>query len=172
MNKRTGRKPESEPLQRLTGHRMRLAAEQAGYRTTVAMAEAMGVANSVVSRWWRGENLPNMEDMARYADLVGKRRWWFYVDSTDDEFDLVADALTAIIDGVMSGRDLAASHNQVTGESDRFGRQERAALAAGTPGLRGAVTRAAEGDWQSQSPRRRRQVVDRLAEEALRGPEK
>ncbi len=172
MNKRTGRKAESEPLQRLTGHRMHLAAEQAGYRTTVAMAEAMGVANSVVSRWWRGENLPNMEDMARYADLVGKRRWWFYVDSTDDEFDLVADALTEIVSLVMAGKDLAAAHQAVTGEPSRFGHQERQRLARGTAPLREQITQEVGPHWHAQPARRRRQVVDRLAAEALRDPEK
>lgn len=166
---KTGRKPNSGPYKTMIGQRMRAAAEQAGYRTTVAMGEAMGISSPTISRYWLGRQIPSPDEMAFYGRLVGKPAWWFYVETTGEEFDLVAEALLGIVNRVMEGIDVAGAYEQVTGDVRQFGARERAELASGTPPLRAAVIEEAGGDWQRQPPRRRRQVVARLAAKALRG---
>lgn len=165
---KTGRKPNSGHYKKLVGKRMKMAAEQAGYQNTVAMGEALGVPNSTVWRYWNGEHLPDADQMAHYAAVVDKPIWWFWIDGDDSAFERLAESLVAIVDRVMAGEDVAAAHSHVTHDGGRFGARERATLAAGTPGLREAVTRAAGGEWQRQTPRRRRRAVDALAAEALR----
>jgi transcriptional regulator with XRE-family HTH domain len=58
---------------------MKIAAAQAGYETTVAMAAALGVEDSTISRYWRGTHVPSPENMELYARVVGKPIDWFWM---------------------------------------------------------------------------------------------
>ena len=166
--KTRGRPRSGGDRKRLIGHRMKVAAEQAGYMTTVAMAEAYGTDNATVSRWWNGVATPSPDDLERYGELVGKRLWWFYLDGSDELFGVVADALRDVIRGTMAGQEPAAAYAQVTGDATEFGRSERAELAAGASALRRRLTLAVGGSWDAAPPEQQQQALDRAAEEALR----
>lgn len=152
----------------MIGDRMRTAAHQAGYVTTTAMAEAGKWSQPTVSRWWRGEQVPDPDDMALYAELTGKRVWWFYLDASDREFDLVADTLRQILgETVTNNRDLAEAFSQVTGRHSEFSRREAELMKAGTPAVREKVKGEAGDAWERLPRHQQEAIVDRLAGEAL-----
>lgn len=44
------------------------------------LAVTLDMPENSVSRWERGSNVPNQENIARLADLFGRDMGWFYAD--------------------------------------------------------------------------------------------
>lgn len=155
----------------LLGYRMKLAAEQAGVGKVELCREAVGVGAGTISRWWRGVQTPSLDDLTVYAQVMNKPVWWFYLDGSDDEFDVVAEQLHQIVDLAMQGRGIADSYRQVTGDGERFGRRERERLTAGTQPLRERISRETPAPWRDLAPDQQREVVAQLAAQALHARE-
>lgn len=152
---------------RQVGARMKRAAQVAGYMTTITMGEAMGVAHGNISRWWRGEQLPNVDEMDRYGEMVGKPSAWFYMEDSDDTFDYIADAVTSIFEEVMRGATIADAFDKIVTQPDRFNSRERRQLIDGTPALRAAIKRMAGLPWADLTSDDKRKIAEVLAEEVL-----
>jgi transcriptional regulator with XRE-family HTH domain len=151
----------------LVAHRLKIAAAQAGYETTVAMAAALGVEDSTISRYWRGTHVPSPENLELYAQAVGKPIDWFWADSDDAYAQRIARAALNIAELVMAGFDLAESAGREAGQVDLYSVQERRRLRAATPVLREHLTAAVGGDWGSAAPEERQRALERVAAAAL-----
>lgn len=159
-----GRKKVSEALKMQIGKRMEQAARQAGFTSGAEVAEALQIAQPTVSRWWRGERLPEREEMARYADLVGRDPVWFELGQDLDE--IVADKVLQIISMIQEGKAGSLAFDTATRAPEKLSTRERRQVDAGTPALRAHVNQVAGAHWAALPEEEQRQIVDRLAEQA------
>lgn len=58
---------------------------QAGFKSQQALADELGWHTMTVGRYERGERLPDPEDIARIAEVLGKSELWFFQDDEGGE---------------------------------------------------------------------------------------
>lgn len=166
MNK-LGRKKVSSEQKLRVGQRLKRAAQLAGIGTTTAMAEVLGINQGTISRYWTGERLPGADELLRYAQAVGKPAWWFWMDTDEEEFEVLAESLKNAIGRMMEGVPLAEAAEQSIDAPNLFSRTERRTLSKGEPALRARVSQAAGAPWPELPAERQRAIVDQLANQAL-----
>ncbi len=146
---------------KLIGARMRLAAEQAGFKTQQEVAEATGFTQATISKYWGGRQTPRPYELERYAAAVGKPFAWFGGEHGSEEYPQAIEITRQIITLMMEGSYLADAIDQVTGETDLLSRRDRGDLNAATARIRQGIDQAA-GKWANASPRQQRAAIDLL----------
>ncbi len=150
---------ESELAQRL-GARMKAAAEEKGLNQT-DVAEMMDRSKATVSRWFSGQQRPDMEDVQFFAQTVGVSEGWLWTGREDLTPAKLADTVAECLRRVALGEAPSAAFDSMTHEPWHLTPERRRVVDAAAEQLRGFVTSSVPG-WDSLSDHERRQALRRL----------
>jgi transcriptional regulator with XRE-family HTH domain len=149
-----------EDIKAAIGARLKRAAKEAGLDAT-AVSEKIGVSVQTIYNWWKGSRQPDLVDLQKYAEAVGKEEGWFF----DPERRRVAQAddfAVRLVWLAMEGMDFGQAYDSVTNGNGSLSPRERRMISAGTEAVKAYISQ--QGDWSALSAEDRvrllRQVVE------------
>jgi transcriptional regulator with XRE-family HTH domain len=149
-----------EDIKAAIGARLKRAAKEAGLDAT-AVSEKIGVSVQTIYNWWKGSRQPDLVDLQKYAEAVGKEEGWFF----DPERRRVAQAddfAVRLVWLAMEGMDFGQAYDSVTNGNGSLSPRERRMISAGTEAVKAYISQ--QWDWSALSAEDRvrllRQVVE------------
>lgn len=150
-----------EDIKAVIGDRMKQAAVEADMDAK-AVAAKMGCAVGTIYGYWRGARQPDLVDLQRYAEAVGKEEGWFF-DPERRRVAQVDDFAVRLVWLAMEGMDFGLAWDQVVDGKGSLSPRERRMISAGTEAVRAHINR--EADWSSLSAEERVKLLRRIVEE-------
>jgi transcriptional regulator with XRE-family HTH domain len=149
-----------EDIKVMIGARMKQAAQEMGMDAS-DVAEKMECATGTIYGWWRGARQPDLVDLQRYAEAVGKEEGWFF-DPERRRVKQADDFAVRLVWLAMEGMDFGQAYDSVTEGNGSLSPRERRMVSAGTEAVRAYINQ--QGDWAALSAEERVRLLRRVVE--------
>jgi transcriptional regulator with XRE-family HTH domain len=145
------------------GRRLTEALAEAGYKTQRARCRAVGVSQSAMNRYERGQRRPKPPVLEKIASLTGRDLNWYYGSTAESVASMLADLHEEMLMRIMEGTATGEAFDSVAHDPRWLSPTVRKRLEESEQELRAYVRREAGGAWDDLTAVGKRALIRALA---------